>query len=296
MKSQIIAFTNKIENDVNHLTELYLPCPRSNRRSIYFHNDKGTLYEIQKVTGPGRKSAWLIDADIYKDGAVRFITSLDPLFMALPILDEAYKKDNKKFKTLDDIFSRENVKLEIVGTETLDDEGITSEEYSKPIDVHRLTNITGFTKQLAHVCDVQEIATDLSVYKLNHEKALDWLVKKMDQLMANEAFKKSFESTNQQAISIKLEAVYTLSNYLNKDWFNRLLTKLEIEEEKEETELDDITNYVTDASPSGFFKRAHPDEAFLDTPAKKKKPQVPRSLAKVNTKGMKSITSFFTKK
>jgi len=77
--------------------------------------------------------------------------------MALPILDEAYKKDNKKFKTLDDIFSRENVKLEIVGTETLDDEGITSEEYSKPIDVHRLTNITGFTKQLAHVCDVQGI-------------------------------------------------------------------------------------------------------------------------------------------
>ncbi|KAL9549176.1 hypothetical protein MBANPS3_005337 [Mucor bainieri] len=291
MKSQIIAFTNKLDN------ELYLPCPRSNRRSIYFHNDKGALYEIQKVTGPGRKSAWLIDADIYKDGAVRFVTSLDPLFMALPILDEAYKKDDKKFKTLDDIFSRENVKLEIVGTETLDDEGITSDEYSKPIDVHRLTNIPGFTKQLAHLCDVQEIATDLFVYKLNHEKTLSWLVKKVDQLMSNEAFKKSFESTNQEAaVSLKLEAVYTLSNYLNKDWFNRLLNKLEIEEEKEEVELGDITNYVTDASPSGFFKRAHPDEAFLDSPAKKKKPQVPRSLAKVNTKGMKSITSFFTKK
>ncbi|KAL0140318.1 ribonuclease H2, subunit B [Mucor lusitanicus] len=289
MKSQIIAFTNKLDDDVNHLTELYLPCPRSSRRSIYFHNDKGALYEIQKVTGPGRKSAWLIDTDIYKDGAVRFIASLDPLFMALPILDEAYKKDDKKFKTLDDIFSRENVKLEIVGTETLDDEGITSEEYSKPIDVHRLTNIPGFIKQLAHLCDVQEIATDLFVYKLNHEKTLDWLVK-------SEAFKKSFESTNQEATLMKLEAVYTLSNYLNKDWFNRLLTKLDIEEEKEEAELGDITNYVTDASPSGFFKRTHPDEAFLDTPAKKKKPQVPRSLAKVNTKGMKSITSFFAKK
>lgn len=157
------------------MTELYLPCPRSNRRSVYFHNDKGKLYEVQKVTGPGRKSAWLLDTDIYKgmsyilmrkkqfidnpflllDGAVRFITSLDPLFMALPILDEVYKKDDKKFKTLDDIFSRENVKLEIVGTETLDDEGITNDEYSKPIDVHRLTNIPGFTQQLAHLCDVQ---------------------------------------------------------------------------------------------------------------------------------------------
>jgi hypothetical protein len=33
-----------------------------------------------------------------------------------------------------------------------------------------------------------------------------------------------------------------------------------------------------------------------DSPAKKKAPAVPRSLAKVNTKGMKALTSFFTKK
>lgn len=64
------------------------------------------------------------------------------------------------------------------------------------------------------------------MYKLNYEKTLDWLVKKVNQLISNEAFKKSFESTQQEAILIKLEAVYTLSNYLNKDWFNRLLTKL----------------------------------------------------------------------
>jgi len=58
-----------LELDVNHLTELYLPCPRSNRRSIYFHNEKKKKYykkKKKKVTGPGRKSAWLIDADIYK--------------------------------------------------------------------------------------------------------------------------------------------------------------------------------------------------------------------------------------
>ncbi|KAI8645680.1 ribonuclease H2, subunit B [Parasitella parasitica] len=214
--------------DVNHLTELYLPCPRSNRRSVYFHNDKGKLYEIQQVTGPGRKSAWLLRSEIYKDGAVRFITALDPLFMALPILDEACKKGDKKFRTLDDIFSRENVRLEIVRTETIEDEGIISDGHSHPIDVHRLTNIPGFTQQLAHLCDVQEIASGLSVYKLNYEKALDWLVKKVNQLISNESFKTSFESTQQEALLIKLEAVYTLSNYLNKDWFSRLLTKLEL--------------------------------------------------------------------
>jgi hypothetical protein len=66
------------------------------------------------------------------------------------------------------------------------------------------------------------------VYKLNYEKTLDWLAKKVNQLILNESFKKSFESTQQEALLIKLEAVYTLSNYLNKDWFNRLLTKLEL--------------------------------------------------------------------
>lgn len=89
------------------------------------------------------------------DGSVRFITPLDPLFMALPILLQVYQKDQTKFKTLDDIFSRENVNIEVVEPELEDDEDITADEYSKPIDVHRLTNISGFTQQLAHLCDTQ---------------------------------------------------------------------------------------------------------------------------------------------
>lgn len=36
------------------------------RRSVYFHNDEGALYEIQKVTGCGRKATWLINDKIYK--------------------------------------------------------------------------------------------------------------------------------------------------------------------------------------------------------------------------------------
>lgn len=89
------------------------------------------------------------------DGSVRFITPLDPLFMALPILLQACRKDQTKFKALDDIFSRENVNIEVVEPEIEDDEGITADEYSKPIDVHRLINISGFTQQLAHLCDTQ---------------------------------------------------------------------------------------------------------------------------------------------
>jgi hypothetical protein len=75
---------------------------------------------------------------------------MDPLFMALPILEQSSK--DGKFKTLEDIFSRENINIEIVVEEEFED---VSEEYSKPIDVHRLTNIPGFTEQLGHLCDVK---------------------------------------------------------------------------------------------------------------------------------------------
>ena len=57
-------------------------------------------------------------------------------------------------------------------------------------------------------------------------------------------------------------------NHYLKDNRSSCIYVSSVEEEKEEVELGGITNYVTDASPSGFFKRAHPDEAFLDTPAK----------------------------
>ncbi|KAI9468507.1 MAG: Ydr279p protein family-domain-containing protein [Benjaminiella poitrasii] len=220
-KTQFIAFTNKSDQGVNRLTALYLPCPRSNRRSIYFQNDDGKLYEIQKVT-LGRKSAWLLDSYIYKDGAVRFITPFDPLFMALPILQRAFEKEIVKFQTLDMIFSRDNIQLETVG---LDETRSTTTEES--IDVHRLTNLTGFAEQLAHLCDIQEIAPGLFVYKLNEKLALNWLTKKVDQLILNTTFTKRYEEIKQDQKFVKLEAVYILSNYLNRYWFTKLLNALE---------------------------------------------------------------------
>jgi hypothetical protein len=71
--------------------------------------------------------------------------------MALPILHQTYVK-SQQFKTLDDIFSRENVALEVVGE--LDEDAL-AEEFAKPIDVHRLATIPGFIEQLAHLCDIK---------------------------------------------------------------------------------------------------------------------------------------------
>ncbi|EIE77778.1 hypothetical protein RO3G_02482 [Rhizopus delemar RA 99-880] len=144
--------------NVDNLVELHLPCPRSSRIAIYFHNHLNQLFEIQKVTGPGRKSAWLIDNTIYKDGAVRFISPMDPLFMCLPIFEKA--AEDNRFRALDDIFTREHVTIE----------GDSSE-----MDIHRLTNIIQ-KDQLAHICDIKDVG--IEVYRLNNELVLNWLEKK----------------------------------------------------------------------------------------------------------------------
>jgi hypothetical protein len=71
-----------------------------------------------------------------------------------------------------------------------------------------------------------EIGTDLYAYKLNEENALNWLQQKVERLISNEAFKESLETSDQEEEAIKLEAAYTLANYLNIYWFKKLLTKL----------------------------------------------------------------------
>lgn len=89
--------------------------------------------------------------------------------MALPIVEQASKE--KKFKSLDDIFSRENAKIEVVLDEQVDLD-IFAEEYSQTIDVHRLTNIPGLKEQLGHVCDIQG-----KVKKKSECLLLSWLTR-----------------------------------------------------------------------------------------------------------------------
>lgn len=72
-----------------------------------------------------------------------------------------------------------------------------------------------------------EIASGLFVYKLNEENALNWLVKKVEAILSNGQFKQVFEMTTKEEELMKIEAVYTLSNYLSKNWFSKLLVKLE---------------------------------------------------------------------
>ncbi|KAI8086059.1 ribonuclease H2, subunit B, partial [Halteromyces radiatus] len=148
---------------VNSFVQVTLPCPRTAKLSSYLYDaNTAQIYELSKVA-EGRKTCWLINHTIYKDGSIHFVTPMDPLFIALPILDQAGQKINQQedrglFRTIDDIF--------------------TSEQGSSFMDMNLLINITTFSEQLSHLCDTQEISPGTLVYRFNEEKSLNWLRKK----------------------------------------------------------------------------------------------------------------------
>ncbi|KAI9312761.1 Ydr279p protein family-domain-containing protein [Dichotomocladium elegans] len=168
---KLIAFTQfQDTGDKQNLKQIYLPCPRTGKPTIYFC-DGTHLYELQKVTGAGRKTSWLVDNYLYEDGACYCISLIDPLFIAIPLLDKARQQNAEsqgKFRTTDDIFSPSNKN---------DDEETATYPQS-------LLNIHDFEAQLAHVCDSQEVAPGLRVHRLNDAKTLEWLTKKVDRIAA----------------------------------------------------------------------------------------------------------------
>ncbi|KAI8391788.1 ribonuclease H2, subunit B [Radiomyces spectabilis] len=301
MSKQFVAFSHHKHNELHSLKPLCLPCPRSGAKCIYLMDTHNRLYEMQKVNGPGRKASWLIKDRLYKDGAFYFITPMDPLFLALSILERAQASTHQaKFRTLDDIFDSESFKT---GDSQEDSETSSNEESeSQTFDIGMLMHISNFIQQLPHLCEIKEVAPEMHVYCLDENKALAWLRKKVDALVASFDTIPAVSDITKSRLNIesknihRQEAVYLLSKYLSRPWFEKLLQSYGLTELQEEQIAGEISNYFEDASPSVYLRSSGGPR---DTSAENKKPrkaQIPRNLAKVNTKGMKSLTSFFAKK
>ncbi|CAO3617138.1 unnamed protein product [Cunninghamella blakesleeana] len=269
----LVAFTN-IKERVQSLLPISLPCPRTGKLSTFlYHEPTLQLYEISKVT-QGRKSCWLVEDTIYIDGAIHFISRVDPLFIALYLLEQQNAKE-QQFRTVDDLFEES--------------------------DFHRIVNNT-LSKQLFHLCDTQKIAQDMYVYRFNQEKSLQWLKQKVDLFLSHlentPVFKSELndiEEDKKKEYCIR-ESIYVFAKYLTINWIDKLFESYEIKQE--DPIVESMALVENQPSVDDYFKlvgKAKVDDT-METPAKKIKPAVPRSLAKVNTKGMAPLTSFFKAK
>ncbi|GKD67217.1 ribonuclease H2 subunit B [Tanacetum coccineum] len=107
-------------------------------------------------------SSWFIGDYISQDGSLYAATQVDPVFILLPLFDQARMKngdDQGKFRQLDDI--------------------IYLHDYP---GYHHLANIAENSMQV--VCDCKEIGST-KFYRLNDSKVLAWMYCKVQQLKQN---------------------------------------------------------------------------------------------------------------
>ncbi|CAG8791154.1 33709_t:CDS:10, partial [Racocetra persica] len=269
----------------NNIISVILPRPRTGLPARYLLQD-GNLYEALYVDYEHQKS-WFVKDTIEKDGSFVYFTRFDPLFLLIPILDDCRKKNLEfqgRFLPLDDI--------------------LDNLEYPS---LTRLSSISSISSYMDWVCDSQESLAN-KVYRLNDEKVMNWLKKKVTNILSkfnNDKYDKykSFKKIDQQLDDeivdkqhrheLRLKyALEIVMEYLPNYWAEQL--KKEYDFEALGAWDNNAVVYMSAISTDYHVKQ--PVEKDVVSTAKKRKLTVGQaSIAKANKKGMKPLTSFYTK-
>eukprot|EP00937_MAST-01D_sp_MAST-1D-sp2_P002604 g2604.t1 len=311
--------------DDDQAEAIVLPHPRTGETARFMLRG-GELLEVQKAT-PRLPSSWFVGDRVVQDGGVHIATRVDPLFLALPLLE----KTCENYSPLDQILA-------------------------SPETPHSamLRGCAQLQEQLAHLCDTSDaMGPDMPLFRLNEVKAMRWLQRKVERLACTFAAEATAEeragshapgfissaSTASRAASTgasasssasgcgaepteaerragKLLAAQVVLEYLDPNskfaWGLKLASACGLkaadlspskaarkkqrqeQEDKarkwdEEGREDDTLRELTRGAPPS--KKQKVTEA-----AKKQQTLANKQLAKVNTKGMKSMFSFFKKK
>ncbi|KAJ1980422.1 hypothetical protein H4R34_002456 [Dimargaris verticillata] len=267
---------------------LTLPHPVTGQPQLYYWNQT-VLCELKLVDFDHERS-WFAGNSVVSDGSMHLLTPVDCLFVLLPILQaNNQKRDgfNGVYMLLDDLLECDSFP-----------------------DIYSLRTWPCLATQLELICDTKRITDSEMVYRLNESRALTWLCRKVDQTIDKLANAPELQSVSQNIFFLHNEhspnatdekrrvIVDMMGEYLNNEWLERLLASYGGFDQLEHIDRAGRTNSLALDSPEDYMtSRPHPASETPDSPAKKPKlTMAARSLAKANTKGMKSMMSYFSKK
>lgn len=213
-------------------------------------------------------SSWFVDNSVISDGSLYIWSPIDPLFLLLPALERAQLQGS--FCSVEHIV-----------------EGMDCGE-----DGYRLHQlIEKKSNQLKVVCDWKENSGE-TYFKLNNEKVLAWLGRKVEVLEKElQRSDPAFEPLTKEAVL--QYAVGMVGEYISETWRMRLVNTLGIPATHEPSQEElggDVQEMQQKKKPKLDKKqllKAKQQEARQEAKAKQ--------LAK-ETAGMKKLNSFFTKK
>ncbi|KAG8383066.1 hypothetical protein BUALT_Bualt05G0146000 [Buddleja alternifolia] len=176
--------------------------PKTGNTTCYLYND-GVLQEVHWFKQS--YGSWFLGDYVCEDGRLYTATPVDPVFIFLPIFEEARMKkgdDPGKFRQLDEI-------LYIHGHP-----GYQS-----------LSSIA--EKAMQVVCDLKEVGST-KFFRLNDLKVLQWLCYKVDQLKQTlPTLDKNYAARDEK--DTLFDAVSIVGEYLKDEpWLNLLCNKLKL--------------------------------------------------------------------
>ncbi|PSS11051.1 Ribonuclease H2 subunit B like [Actinidia chinensis var. chinensis] len=205
---------------------LSLRHPKSGNRTCY-HLINGALQEIHWVKQ--LYGSWFLGDYVCEDGRLYTATPVDPVFIMLPIFEEARMKkadDPGMFRQLDEIIFIE---------------GYPGYQY--------LFSIA--EKSMQVVCDFKEIGST-KFFRLNDSKVLAWLNYKVNQLKRTlPTLDKNYAARDDE--DTLADAVSLLGDYLKDDpWLKLLCSNLKLDLQAASTPDIEILTTTAEKSPVPF--------------------------------------------
>ncbi|TMW95932.1 hypothetical protein EJD97_008169, partial [Solanum chilense] len=199
-----VLIAKEPSKDVNKVEQLLsLRHPKSGNATCYLCVDESLqeLHWFKQSYG-----SWFLGDYVCEDGRLYTATPVDPVFVLLPIFDEARMKKNDdpgKFRQVDEI-------IYVVGYP----------------GYQHLSSIAENCMQV--VCDVKDVGTT-KFFRLNDEKVLKWLCLKVIQLKKTLlTLDKNYAARDKK--EILTDAVSIVGEYLKEEpWLKLLCSKLSID-------------------------------------------------------------------
>ncbi|KAJ7217837.1 ribonuclease H2, subunit B [Mycena pura] len=282
---------------------LRLPHPRTELVALFLpYQPEGStrdgILEVQAVA-PTNARSWFIGQEVVADGKLLVMTPIDPAFLLIPILQYHENTSQRMFRPADEIFEDAATNLEQVSAANKD----VSLHISKE-DILYFTSMDCCRKALRRVCDVKDIAEDITVYRFSSEKVVEYLRTKIERLSTPEAADISrtvvrslakdglLEDGKEELLQVgRIRAACDLvGQYINPSMRSLLAASYDF------TALD---SYFKSIEVEELVEKPVKRKPAPTTVEKKRKPatsQGVEKLKKAKTGGMAKLSTFFAKK
>ncbi|KAI8865823.1 hypothetical protein GQ42DRAFT_165864 [Ramicandelaber brevisporus] len=306
------------------LNSIWLNHPRAGKQALFFITSSG-LYEPHRIGEPFKEvkvrftdgyrppqpRSWLVGNQVISDGRYTMITPVDPLYILLSFLDpqsqqalsssNGYDEERQRFQQLDQLLSECG----------MDEETIES-----------LTSLPGLMDNLRHLCESRTVeigGETIHAFMFSQQRATKWLQLKFNSILTslsateNCDLMASVTSTFAQSVpndapnrdqiieEANREAVlHMMGEYMNDKWYAILkehageFTALKSYGESKSSEIARMAEINADIESRTRTRSAAATKTSASAAPAKPKPNQPKK-AKVNTAGVRSITSFFKK-